>query len=352
MNFIPSLELSRLLFAEQISPILEREFPDLKYAAATLGMCSEVLGLDDAVSMDHEWGPRVTLFLSEQDKAHYANEINQALQKLLPATFMGLPMIWRKPGVDIHDTRKTALYHVWVTTVAESLGHIGIKTLPPGDLDWLRISEQHLCEFTAGVVYHDETAELTRARDLLRYYPDDILCFLLRCEWNAVGGDWFPIGRIGSRGDDLGLRIQTAKIVQRFMRIAFMVSRTYSSYKKWFGTLFMRLPIAAELQPHLLDLLEEKRWQQVEEKIGDIADILLEQQNKLGIAPRMTLKKTKAHDGRHALNFDFWRIGNLLTGKLQPPLKTLMEEEVFFMNDRSLILWNEEVGKWILHLQK
>jgi len=352
MNFIPSLELSRMLFTEQIRPTLEKEFPGLEYAAATLGMCSEVLGLDDEVSLDHEWGPRVTLFLNEQDKARLAQEIHQVMQGALPESFKGFPMMWRKPGVGIHDTRETALYHVWVTTAAESLGNIGIKRLPLEDLDWLKISEQHLCEFTAGVVYRDDTGELTRARDLLRYYSDDVLRFLLRCEWNAVGGDWFPIGRIGSRGDELGLRLQAAKIAQRFMRIAFMVSRTYATYKKWFGTLFMRLPIAAELQPRLLDLLEEKRWQQVEEKIGGIADVLLAQQNRLGIAPRVTLKKTKAHDGRHYINYDFWRIGNLLAGKLQPPLKTLMENEVFFMDDRSLILWNEEVGKWILHLQK
>jgi hypothetical protein len=58
VNFIPSLELSRMLYEEQIAPTMAERFPDLRYAAATMGMCSEVLGLDDEVSMDHEWGPR------------------------------------------------------------------------------------------------------------------------------------------------------------------------------------------------------------------------------------------------------------------------------------------------------
>ena len=62
MKFIPSLELSRALYEEKIVPLMDRDFPDLFYAAATFGMCSECLGLDDVVSTDHMWGPRLTLF--------------------------------------------------------------------------------------------------------------------------------------------------------------------------------------------------------------------------------------------------------------------------------------------------
>jgi len=78
-----------MLFEEEIKPIMEREFPTLKYAAATLGMCSEVFGLDDEVSMDHEWGPRVGIYLSQQDHLRYANDVNQVFQKNLPAKFKG-----------------------------------------------------------------------------------------------------------------------------------------------------------------------------------------------------------------------------------------------------------------------
>jgi hypothetical protein len=84
MTFIPSLELSRMLYEERIAPILETRFPTLPYAAATFGMCSEVLGLDDPVSMDHEWGPRIRILLIEGDEARCGASVMAALREALP----------------------------------------------------------------------------------------------------------------------------------------------------------------------------------------------------------------------------------------------------------------------------
>jgi hypothetical protein len=353
VKFIPSLELSRMLFEEQIQPFLAHKVPDLAYAAATSGMCSEILGLDDRVSMDHEWGPRLTLFLAGEDHERYAAELVTALRESLPDRFHGLDMMWRKPGVDLHDTKERALYHVGVTTVDRALRFCGgAAALPLRDVDWLRVSEQHLLEFTAGVVYRDDRGELTRARELLGYYPDHVLRFLLMGEWNAVGGDWFPIGRIGSRGDKLGLRIQAAQVAQHLMRIAFMVSRTYFPYKKWFGTMFKRLPLAEVLEPILLAMLQEEGWQDVEERIGEAADLLLRAQNRLGIAPPITLSAQTVDDGRHHVECSFWEIGRQTGQDVGPALQALIDNQVGWRDGRNLILWDLEGGKWSVLLQK
>lgn len=352
MKFIPGLDLSRMLYVEQIAPIMGDQFPDLRYAAATLGMCSEILGLDDAISMDHEWGPRVTLFLSEPDHARYAADVMSELQSLLPMHFKGLNMMWRQPGIDVHDTRGAVLYNVSVSTAPRLLDRYGITALPLHDVDWLRISEQHLLELTSGVVYRDNLGELTRARESLAYYPDDVLRFLLAAEWGTVNGDWWPIGRIGSRGDRLGLRIQAARVAHRLMRIAFMVSRRYFAYEKWFGTLFKALPIAPALDPILLGLLQEDDWQRVEERICEAAAILLQQQNELGITPPITMAPSIVDDGRHHMVYDFGEISTQLAEALSPSLRAIMENRVFWLHERSLILGNEEVGKWPLLLQR
>jgi hypothetical protein len=328
-------------------------FPGLKYAAATLGMCSEILGLDDEVSMDHEWGPRIRMYLTPQDHARYGGQVMSVLRERLPKQFAGFDMMWRQPDVDIHDTQEKALYHVSVGTVSDALGFCGgLAALPLQDVDWLRVSEQHLLEFTAGVVYRDDVGALTRAREQLAFYPANVLRFLLMSEWYALNGDWFPIGRIGSRGDTLGLRIQAARVAQRLMRIAYMVSRQYFPYKKWFGTLFKTLPVAQSLAPVLVDLLAEGDWRQVENKIAQAAALLLEQQNALGIVPAIAMQVETVDDGRHHLKGDYGGIGRKTAAHVQPPLKAVMENQVFWRHERNLILWNEEVGKWSLLLQK
>ena len=271
----------------------------------------------------------------------------------LPVTFKGYDMTWLQPGVDVQDTTEKILYSIRITTVSDALRFCGgADALPLKDVDWLKVSEQHLLEFTNGVVFRDEMGDLTRAREALAYYPDEVLRFLLMCGWNSVGGDWFPIGRIGSRGDQLGLCIQAAKVARHLMRLGFMVSRKYYTYRKWFGTLFKRLPIAEELEPVLLDLLREESWQKVEEQIGDAAAILLRHQNELRIAPEIPIELQKETNRRHYLACDYWDIGRKTAGKLPPRLQSLQDNEVFWLHEKQLILWNEEVGKWVLFLQK
>ena len=62
--FIPGLDLAGAFFAEVVRPLLDEAYPRLPYAAALLGPGSEVLGYDTARSTDHDWGPRLQLFLA------------------------------------------------------------------------------------------------------------------------------------------------------------------------------------------------------------------------------------------------------------------------------------------------
>ena len=53
------IEMARHLYQSAVAPRLA----GVPHAAALLGHGSEVLGYDDAISTDHDFGPRVQVFL-------------------------------------------------------------------------------------------------------------------------------------------------------------------------------------------------------------------------------------------------------------------------------------------------
>lgn len=85
------LELNRSFFFEAVEPILSYKFQDLRYAAALIGVGSEVLGYDDLTSLDHHWGPRVLLFLPAEVHKKHHQAIWDVLAEELPYTFHGYP---------------------------------------------------------------------------------------------------------------------------------------------------------------------------------------------------------------------------------------------------------------------
>ena len=87
-TFLPGLELCGAFYWEAVRPILDAAFPSLAHSAGILGTGSEVAGFDDVTSTDHHWGPRVMLFLSEDDLRREGERLHESLAQGLPPTFM------------------------------------------------------------------------------------------------------------------------------------------------------------------------------------------------------------------------------------------------------------------------
>ena len=71
-EFAPGLQLARGFYATVVRPLLEEQFSQVPYAAALLGPGSEVIGFDSARSTDHDWGPRLQIFLADSDTDGHA----------------------------------------------------------------------------------------------------------------------------------------------------------------------------------------------------------------------------------------------------------------------------------------
>ena len=89
--FIKGLRLSELFYEEAVKPILTTHFPELTYTAALLGYGSDCLGFDTPQSMDHDWGPKLMLFLTETDYEGAPEAIDQLLRQELPLEIQSYP---------------------------------------------------------------------------------------------------------------------------------------------------------------------------------------------------------------------------------------------------------------------
>jgi hypothetical protein len=84
---VSGASLSRMYYDELVGPAVEARWPGLPHAAGRLGSGSDVLGLDDAVSRDHDWGLRVNLLVPPE----VAGQIDAYLDSTLSDEFAGHP---------------------------------------------------------------------------------------------------------------------------------------------------------------------------------------------------------------------------------------------------------------------
>ena len=245
--FVSGLELSRQFYSEAVRPILDARFSSLSHSAALLGRGSEVLGYDDEMSTDHDWKPRVLLFLEEDDHARHGDAIGDSLRRELPPQFRGRPVDYEILTVRGYFLERLAV---------DVDGRIEAR-------DWLTFPEQGLRMFTAGAVHHDDVG-LQAVRDRLAYYPRDVWLYLLVAGWWRVHPEINLVGRAGSVGDELGSALIGSRLVSDLMRLCFLMERQYAPYSKWFGTAFSRLDCGPELSPTLWDVLQAETWRERE----------------------------------------------------------------------------------------
>ena len=267
------LALARRFYQRVVGPLLGGNL----HGAALLGDGSEVLGYDDSVSTDHDFGPRVQIFLPEHADAAKIH----LLLRGLPRTFEGFPVIF----VDADHDGGAPQHQVEVTT-AEAFFTQRLGVDPANGMsvaEWLLTPTQRLASLTAGAVFQDPDGALTRRRDALRWYPDDIWRYALAAAWLRIGQEEAFVGRAGGSGDDLGSRIVAARLSRELVRLGFLVERRWAPYSKWLGHGFADLRVSGSLGSLLATVLAEARWREREHALCCAARLLAAATNRLGL---------------------------------------------------------------------
>ncbi|MGX6600807.1 DUF4037 domain-containing protein [Micromonosporaceae bacterium Da 78-11] len=287
--FLPGLHLCRRFYVEAVRPLLDEAWPGLPHAAARVGPGSEVLGFDTGRSVDHDWGPRLELFLSAQDADRHGADLSALLTGRLPKQIGGWPTHFEPPGARVQAMAATTgpvAHRVHLTDVARwSVGQVGFDARhEPTVLDWLATPTQRLAEVVGGAVFHDDLGELTDLRHRLRWYPDDVWRHLLAAQWTRIGQEEAFVGRTAEAGDELGSRLITARLAREVMRLCLLLARRYPPYSKWSGTAFAALPEVDEIAAALHDAVDTHDPGHRQEALCTAYEAVGRRQNRLGLA--------------------------------------------------------------------
>ncbi|MXY27867.1 DUF4037 domain-containing protein, partial [Candidatus Poribacteria bacterium] len=191
----------QILFDEVFLPILKESFPDVlpRLSAGVIGLGSDVLGADDELSRDHDWGPnKCQLLLSAQDIAEYGSSISQALEAAIPDTFLGI------------DTTKLQPRTIQISTIDAVYRDFHESAYPPVTIEeWAAADDNNLYYASSGFVLYDPSNALSERISAFQkaYYPADIWRWKVASDLWGIwhNGDYNSSYRLAKRGDGIGL---------------------------------------------------------------------------------------------------------------------------------------------------
>jgi hypothetical protein len=234
------IELSERYFRLAALPLLRAHFPHLEGRCAAalcaggldVGCGSEVYGWDDALSRDHNWGPRFFLFLGEEDYLSRAEALRALLHERLPRTF---------DGFSIRPTTNQATHFHITTPRRNLLAVLGTRTPPVTDAQWFAVPEAKMSEYAAGSVYHDPLHMLSDVKRAYAAYPRNVLLkrlagavFMTHAAGNAL--------RCAARGEYASCRAYLDMAVGSVQRAALLLSGRFPPHMKWRARAFRELP--------------------------------------------------------------------------------------------------------------
>ncbi len=276
------LELSRAYFESHGLPMLKEQFSEVMpfLSAGLVGSGSEVLGYDDEISEDHDFEPGFCLLLPGEDiiDRRTAFLLERAYAKL-PKGFMGYQrsMIGPVGGARHGVLRMDEFFQ-------EKIGS------PDGILSvgqWLSLPEQTLAEVTGGEVFFDGLGEVTKIRERLKYYPEDIRLKKLAGELLIMAqSGQYNYQRCLKHGEKGAAQLAAIEFAKSTMHTVFLLNRVYEPYYKWSFRAMRELPVLsleAELLEYLIttdneEEMAEAKYDVIEGIAADVIDVLIEQE--------------------------------------------------------------------------
>jgi Domain of unknown function (DUF4037) len=254
---VQGLEIARDFFIRWGHPFLRSEFPELAgRIAAGRVFGSDVLGADDVLSRDHNWGPQFELFLSAHDFRRVGAVVSQTMNRAAPNPWEG------------HRLAGYGDESVIVQSIPQWFRDRFRLPQPPSEWrDWRPIPESPLYFLRHAAIWMDASGELSTWRTALKRYPDAVHFSRLSEECYNVWhyGEYNFVERVAERRDPLAVGHCLGRFVEAVMRLRLLLSGDFTPFWKWLAHEFRRLEGAARYVPLMESLL---RSGDLEEQVG------------------------------------------------------------------------------------
>ena len=266
------LELSRNYYEQFGRPMLEAQFPELLpfLAVGLFGKGSECFGYDDELSRDHDFEPGFCIFLPEEEIVGRRQEfLLERAYAQLPKEFRGVKRAVMLPvGGARHGVLRTAEF--FTKTVGSANGALTTE-------QWLTLPEQALAETTNGELFFDNWGEVSRIREQLAFYPEDLRCKRLagRLLLMAQAGQ-YNLARCLAHGEPAAAQLAAIEFADSASAAAFLLARRYRPYYKWRFRALRELPrlagLALPLEQILTTPCDTEKLRQIEAICAAVAD--------------------------------------------------------------------------------
>lgn len=272
------LELCREYYKEICRPAIKDSFPgDIsKMAFGLVGDGSECYGFDDEISQDHDFGPRIMIWLTPEN----FDEFGEKLQKFvlnLPRKFSGYN------GV---NTSKYGEGREGVFTIPGFYKRfIGIDRLPATMKEWRALPETNLSIATNGEVFSDYPGEFSKFRNaLLRGYPEELKLKMMaaRCMKMAQSGQ-YNYARCLKRGEFVAAQMAASEFIDSTISLIYLVNNRYKPFYKWMHRGLRELPVLGhEISQSLSNLATSNFLEESVNIIESICGLVISKLQEMG----------------------------------------------------------------------
>lgn len=295
------LELSEAFYRAYGEPMLREQFPELYplLAAGLFGSGSECFGFDDAYSRDHDFEAGFCIFLPTENVIgrREAFLLERAYEKL-PKEFEGVSRSILAPvGGMRHGVFRTEEFF------REKIG------TPNGILttgQWLSVPEYALAEAVNGKLFYDGLNEVSRIRNNLSRYPEDI-------RKKKLAGNLLLMAQSGQynyrrcllHGEPAAAQLAAGEFVRSAISTVFLLNGVYQPYYKWSFRAMRKLPrlsLLAETMEFLLTTdnsgeLAESKYDMIEDTASDIIEELQKQDLTKAVCQDLEKHAYSVNDG-------------------------------------------------------